>query len=128
MTLSSVAYLSQQWGFKNNKKQALSVVARVADGLDWLSTYGDGWLDLCSTESSVYGEGDAHDTPVSAAVNVGPEIVVAPGRVLLLKWTISPPASGNAAMMGIDAVSVTFVKSQQQGFFLRLANNSRIRP
>jgi len=121
--LSSLAYLAQQWGFANTTNQTLSVVAKVADGLDWISSYGEGWMELASTESVVYGTGDPHDTPVSTPVMVSPEeeISIAPGQVLILKWTIHSLNGGKPSMMGIDDVSVTF-EPAKQGLFLRIAS------
>ena len=126
MTLSSVAYLAQQWGFKNDTNQTMSVSAKVVDGLDWISAYGDGWTELGSTQSTVYGTADVHDTPVSTAVAITPaeEISIAPGQVLMLKWTVHSLKSGKPGMMGIDDVTVTFgVVEKPQGFAIRLAHN-----
>ena len=123
MKLSSLAYFAQQWGFKNDTNQTLSVAAKVADGLDWISSYGEGWTELASTESVVYGTGDPHDTPVSTPVMVNPEeeISIAPGQVLMLKWTIHSLNGGKPSMMGIDDVSVTF-EPAKQGLLLRIAS------
>ena len=126
MTLSSVAYLAQQWGFKNDTNQTMSVSAKVVDGLDWISAYGDGWTELGSTQSTVYGTADVHDMPVSTAVAITPaeEISIAPGKVLMLKWTVHSLKSGKPGMMGIDDVTVTFgVVEKPQGFAIRLAHN-----
>lgn len=126
MTLASVVYLAQQWGFKNDTNQTMSVSAKVVDGLDWISAYGDGWTELGSTQSTVYGSEDSHDTPVSTAVAITPaeEISIAPGQVLMLKWTVHSLKSGKPGMMGIDDVTVTFgVVEKPQGFAIRLAHN-----
>ena len=126
MTLASVVYLAQQWGFKNDTNQTMSVSAKVVDGLDWISAYGDGWTELGSTQSTVYGSEDSHDTPVSTAVAITPaeEISIAPGQVLMLKWTVHSLKSGKPGMMGIDDVKVTFgVVEKPQGFAIRLAHN-----
>ena len=126
MTLASVAYLAQQWGFKNDTNQTMSVSAKVVDGLDWISAYGDGWTELGSTQSTVYGTEDVHDTPVSTAVAITPaeEISIAPGQVLMIKWTVHSLKSGKPGMMGIDDVTVTFgVVEKPQGFAIRLAHN-----
>lgn len=124
VTLSSVAYSAQQWGFKNTASQTLSVAAQVADGLDWISAYDGGWTELGSTESSVYGKDDAHDTPVSAAVSFGPDngISVAPGKVLMLKWTVHSLKTGTPGMLAIDDVSVTFAPAP--GFAIRIADGA----
>jgi hypothetical protein len=126
VTLSSVEFLAQQWGFKNDTNQTMSVSAKVADGLDWISAYGDGWTELGSTQSIVYGSEDSHDTPVSTAVAITPseEISIAPGKVLMLKWTVHSLKSGKPGMMGIDDVKVTLdVGELVKGFIIRLANN-----
>lgn len=126
VTLSSVEFLAQQWGFKNDTNQTMSVSAKVVDGLDWISSYGDGWTELGSTQSIVYGLEDSHDTPVSTAVAITPaeEISIAPGKVLMLKWTVHSLKSGKPGMMGIDDVKVTLdVGELVKGFIIRLANN-----
>ena len=120
--LSSLAYSAQQWGFKNDTNQTLSVSAKVADGLDWISAYGDDWTDLGSTQSVVYDPEEAHDTPVSTSVEITSmeELSIAPGQVLMLKWTIHSLKSGKPGMMGIDDVTVTFVPAKQ-GTLIKLA-------
>ena len=126
MTLSSVAYLAQQWGFKNDTNQTMSVSAKVVDGLDWISAYDDGWTELGSTQSVVYGEGVAHDTPVSTPVELIPTegISIAPGKVLMLKWTIHSLKSGKPGMMGIDDVTITF-SNGTRGLIIKLADSTR---
>ena len=126
MMLSSVAYLAQQWGFKNDTNQTMTVSVKVVDGLDWISAYSDGWTEIGSTQSTVYGSEDVHDTPVSTPVAVTPaeEISIAPGQVLMLKWTIHSLKSGKPGMMGIDDVTVTFA-SGTRGLVIRLAGSTR---
>ena len=127
ITLASLVYLAQQWGFKNDTNQTLSVSAKVVDNLDWISAYNEGWAVLATTESVVYGAADAHDTPVSTQVAVNPaeEIAIAPGQVLLLKWTIHSLKGGKPGMMGIDDLTVTFaVQRSAKAFVIRLANNA----
>ncbi len=126
MTLSSVAYLAQQWGFKNETNQTMSVSVKVADGLDWISAYSDGWTELGSTQSTVYGTEDVHDMPVSTPVEIAPaeEISIAPGQILMIKWTIHSLKSGKPGMMGIDDVAVTF-SSGTRGLAIKLAGNTR---
>ena len=121
MKFVSLAYLSQQWGFKNSTNQTLSVAVKVVDNLDWISAYVDGWTELASKESDVYGTGEPHDTPVSTSVPVNPEggIPIAPGQVLMLKWTIHSLKGGTPGMMGIDDVTVTFQGSV--GLSIRIA-------
>ena len=121
MKLVSLAYLSQQWGFKNSTNQTLSIAVKVVDNLDWISTYVDGWTVLASPESEVYGMGEPHDTPVSTSVAVNPEggIPIAPGQVLMLKWTIHSLKGGTPGMMGIDDVTVTF--EGPRGLSIRIA-------
>lgn len=110
MKLVSLAYLAQQWGFANTTNQTLSVSAKVVDGLDWISATVDGWTQLAATDSVVYGAGEPHDTPDSTPVTVSPAggISIAPGQVLMLKWTIHSLNGGKPGMMGIDDVTVTF--------------------
>jgi hypothetical protein len=123
ITLSTLAYLSQQWGFANTTNQTLSVSVKVVDSLDWISAY-DGWTVLASTVSIVYDEVDAHDTPVSTPVAANPEaeVSIAPGQVLMLKWTIHSLKAGKPGMMGIDDVSVIF-GHKVQGLSIRIAGN-----
>ncbi|MBR4615106.1 MAG: hypothetical protein IKO55_05820, partial [Kiritimatiellae bacterium] len=115
MKLSSVAYLAQQWGFKNDTNQTLSVSAQVVDRLDWTSAYDEGWTELGATQTDVYGEGTTHDTPVNAQVlfNPAPDASsVAPGQVLMLRWTIHSLKSGKPGMIGIDDLTVTFSRAR----------------
>jgi len=129
MRLSSVAYLAQQWGFKNDTNQTMSVSVKVVDDLDWISAYNDGWTELGSTQSVVYDEGAAHATPVttSVAINPDPEISVAPGQVLMLKWTVHSLTSGKPGMMAIDDVSVGFTPViVPKGLSIHIADNSAI--
>lgn len=128
MTLASVAYSAQQWGFANTTNQTMSVSAKVVDGLDWISAYSDGWTEIGSTQSTVYGTEDAHDTPVSTSVEVGSEdISINPGQVLMLKWTIHSLKSGKPCMMGIDDVKVEFKAIPESGFFLKIVDTSSSR-
>lgn len=126
VTLSSVAYLAQQWGFANNANQKLSVSVMVTNSLNWISAYSDGWTEIGSTQSTVYGAEDVHDTPVSTPVEATPaeEISIAPGQVLMLKWTIHSLTSGKPGMMGIDDVTVTF-SSKPRGIVIKLAGGAR---
>ena len=112
ITLSSVAYSAQQWGFANTTNQTLSVAVMVTNGLNWISSYAEGWTELGATQSLVYSAEDVHGTPVSTPVDIVPaeEISVAPGQVLMIKWTIRSLKSGKAGMMGIDDVSVKFTQ------------------
>ena len=122
MSLSSVAYSAQQWGFGNATNQTMSVSALVVDNLNWISSYTDGWAELGSTQSYVYGT--EHDTPVSTPVEVMPSeaISIAPGQVLMLKWTIHSLKFGKTGIMGIDDVDVTFEAAK--GFAIKIAGNS----
>ena len=112
ITLSSVAYSAQQWGFANTTNQTLSVAVMVTNGLNWISSYAEGWTELGATQSLVYSAEDVHGTPVSTPVDIVPaeEISVAPGQVLMIKWTIRSLKSGKAGMMGIDDVSLKFTQ------------------
>ena len=129
MVLFSVEYLAQQWGFKNDTDQTLSLSAKVSDRLDWISSSSYGWTELVSSQSAVYGDGMAHDTPVSEPVSVRPDpgVVIDAGQVLMLKWTVHSLKSGKSGMMAIDDVSVEFVResSLRSGFAIRIAGGSR---
>ena len=108
--LASLAYSAQQWGFANNANQTISISVMVANDLNWISSYADGWMELGSTQSVVYGAEDVHDVPVSVPVEITPavDISIAPGQVLMIKWTIHSLESGKPGMMGIDDVKVDF--------------------
>lgn len=123
MTISSIEYVVQQWGFANTTNQTLSISVKVVDSLDWISAYDD-WTVLASTESVVYGAADVHETPVSTPVTANPEdeISIMPGQVLMLKWTIHSLKAGKPGMMGIDDVSVIF-GHKAQGLSIRIAGN-----
>ncbi len=123
MTISSIEYVVQQWGFANTTNQTLSISVKVVDSLDWISAYDD-WTVLASTESVVYGAADVHETPVSTPVTANPEdeISIMPGQVLMLKWTIHSLKAGKPGMMGIDDVSVIF-GHKVQGLSIRIAGN-----
>lgn len=129
MKLSSLSYLAQQWGFKNDTKQTMSVSVKVVDRLDWISAHADGWTEIGSTQSDVYAAGAAHDTPVSTPVKVGPldEVSIAPGQVLLLKWTVHSLKSGKPGMMGIDDVEVEFGIGPVTGFHIHIAADRTVR-
>ena len=124
--LSSVACSAEQWGFNNDTNQTLSASAQVAGELGWISAFGGGWTTLAETQSSVYGEGSAHETPVATFVSVGPEpgICIGPGQVLMLKWTVHSPTSGKVGIMAVDDVTVTFAEaaSPKVRFSIRLAD------
>ena len=113
MKISSVAYSAQQWGFGNTTNQTLSVSAQVVDSLDWISAYDEGWKELDTTQTDVYGEGSTHDTPVNASVllNPSPAITVPPERVLMLRWTVHSLKAGKPGMIGIDDLTVTFSRA-----------------
>lgn len=108
--LSALSYAAQQWGFKNDTNQTISVSVMVTNRLDWIVDFADGWTELASTQSAVYGEGVAHDTSVSTPVTVEQEagVSVAPGQVLMLKWTIHSLKSGKPGMMAVDDLEVRF--------------------
>ena len=128
MLLSSIEYSAQQWGFANTTNQTLSVSVMVTNHLNWISSYAEGWTDLGSTKSVVYGEGVAHDTPVSTPVSINnfvDEIVFAPGQVLMIKWTVHSLTSGKPGMMAIDDVSVSFTpQPSPPGTVIRIVNNT----
>ena len=92
------------------------------DSLKWIVEETGDWAECCSTEA----DGNKPTVPILTEVRWEPEepVVIAPGQVLYLKWKIDPPASGSAAMMGIDDVSVVFARLQTRGFAIRLADTS----
>lgn len=124
MTISSIEYVVQQWGFANTTNQTLSISVKVVDSLDWISAHDEGWTVLASTESVVYGTEASHDTPVSTPITVSPEaeVSIAPGQVLMLKWTIHSLKAGKPGMMGIDDVSVIF-GNKARGLSISIAVN-----
>lgn len=128
IALSSVEYSAQQWGFGNTTNQTLSLCANVVDGLDWILAYDDGWTELVSTQSAVYDEGNRPIPPVAipVLVNPRPAILVAPGQVLALKWTVHSLESGSPGIMAVDDVSVSFIDAARlnAGFSIRIANKS----
>lgn len=122
MVLSSVVYSAQQWGTRNNEAHNLIMSYLLSDSLKWIVEETGDWAECCSTEA----DGNKPAVPILADVGWNPEepVVIAPGQVLYLKWKIDPPASGSAAMMGIDDVTVTF-SSKPRGLVLKLAGTSR---
>ena len=119
MTLSSVAYSAQQWGTRNSEAHTLTMSYLLADSLRWMVEDTGDWTECCST----YADGNKPDVPILTNVRWNSEapVVIAPGQVLYLKWKIDPPASGSAAMMGIDDVMVTF-SSGSRGLAIKIAD------
>ena len=128
VALSSVEYSAQQWGFGNTTNQTLSLCANVMDSLDWISAYKEGWIELVSTQSAVYDEGNRPIPPVAipVLVNPRPAILIAPGQVLALKWTVHSLESGSPGIMAVDDVTVMFIDAARlnAGFSIRIANKS----
>ena len=107
--LSSVSYVAQQWGFANTVEHPLSFSVLVTNRLDWMSSFDAGWT-VCSSTPARYPVADGHATPIETEVSHSPaeSIRIAPGDVLLVKWTLEPPSGGSSASMAIDDLSVTF--------------------
>ena len=123
MILSSVVYSAQQWGIHNSEAHNLTMSYLLSDSLKWIVEETGDWAECCSTEA----DGNKPTVPILTAVRWEPEesVVIAPGQVLYLKWKIDPPASGSAAMMGIDDVKVTF-SSGTRGLVIKLAGSTRV--
>ena len=84
---------------------------------------------LHETVSVVYGENVPQETPVSEVVSVTPDptITIAPGQVLMLKWTAEKKA-GTPGVMGIDDVSVTFsAPDGPRGLVIKIADSARMK-
>ena len=122
MILSSVVYSAQQWGIHNSEAHNLTMSYLLSDSLKWIVEETGDWAECCSTGAA----GNKPAVPILTEVRWDPEepVVIAPGQVLYLKWKIDPPASGSAAMMGIDDVKVTF-SSGTRGLVIKLAGTSR---
>ena len=123
MILSSVVYSAQQWGIHNSEAHNLTMSYLLSDSLKWIVEETGDWAECCSTEA----DGNKPTVPILTEVRWEPEepVVIAPGQVLYLKWKIDPPASGSAAMMGIDDVKVTF-SSGTRGLVIKLAGSTRV--
>ena len=114
VTLTNVSYSAQQWGFANTTNQLLSCAYLVTNRLDWIVNFSAGWQPCAETEARVFGAG-TYAMPESAAVDYVPaeQIRIAPGEVLYLRWTFSPPEKGNSALMAIDDLQVAFEPAPQ---------------
>ena len=114
MKLSSVSYSAQQWGFKNNTNQTLSVSAALTEDLVWISDYGSEWTEISSAQSNLYGSGTEHATPSILTVTPtdASALSIRPGQVLMLKWTIHSLRSGTPGMLAIDDLTVTFSRAR----------------
>ena len=108
--LVGVSCSAQQWGFANTVEHRLSLSCMVTNRMDWMANLPDGWRGVCDTVAQVFGSEEPHAVPVVTPVACSAKKPrLAPGEVLLLKWTIHPSASGYSALMAIDDVSITFV-------------------
>ena len=109
--LVGIYYDAEQWGFANtgNVHQAMTLSYLVTNRIDWIANYSDGWNECVSTEAPCT-KSDYQSTPEVVEVKFVPEtaIDVPPGWVIVLKWSLGSPTSGNSALMGIDDVTVTF--------------------
>ena len=120
VTLSSVEYSAQQWGTRNAVSHNLTISYLVTDSLEWMGEMTGAWTEVCSTAS----DGNNPAVPVMTDVRWEPAggVVIPSGQILHLKWKVELPASGSAAMMGIDDVRVTF--SDSRGMVMRIVDNA----
>ena len=112
VSLSEIRYSAQQWGFRNTAEQSMMLECVVTGNLSWMNEVGGAWQECCSSTAGVYAS--APDViPVSTQVSFAPEseIKIKPGEVLTLRWSLPMPASGSSAMMAIDDLEVTFLRS-----------------
>ena len=123
ISLTNVSYSAQQWGFSNTTNQLLTCECLVANRLDWIVNFSEGWQTCATTEARVFAAG-THVMPESTAVDYVPaeQIRIAPGEVLYLKWTFHPPAKGSSALMAIDDLTVRF-RAPEQGFLMRFVKH-----
>ena len=126
MQLSSVEYLPQQWGFGNTTNQTLSLSAKVVDSLNWISAYNDGWTLISSAQSIKYESSESHVPPLALTVVPADTgvISIAPGQVLMIKWTVHSLKGGTSGVMAIDGVEAKFESVKNAGFSIRLASKS----
>ena len=125
VSLSSVVYSAQQWGFANTTNNSLVFSCLVTNRLDWIANIHDGWTDCRETTAQCLKD-VPHDTPVATAVSFAPadQVRVPAGCVLLLKWSVSPPASGYSSLMSIDDLEVTF-EEVPRPTLIRLAGSGK---
>ncbi len=109
MILERVSYAAQQWGFANTAEQSLVCSYLTTNQLVRTVDVVDGWTECCDTAARCL-KGEEHDMPVATAVEEMPaeECRIAPGMVVVLRWKLEPPSSGNSALMAIDDLSITF--------------------
>ena len=126
VSLSSVVYSAQQWGFANTTNNDLVFSCLVTNSLDWIANIHDGWND-CSVTTAQCLKDVQHDTPVATAVSFVPagQIRVPAGWVLLMKWSVRPPASGYSSLMAIDDLRVTF-EEVPRPLMIRLAGSGNL--
>ena len=111
--LAGVTCSAQQWGFANTNEHVLLLSFMVTNRMDWIANFPEGWSGCCDTVARVFGKESAHPVPVVTQMAYSPAVppCIEPGEVLLLKWSVQPPASGYSAMMAIDDLAVTFTRN-----------------
>ncbi len=120
ISLTNVSYSAQQWGFANTTNQLLACEYLVTNRLDWIVNFSEGWQTYAVSEARVFGAGTyALPEPVAVDYVPSPEIRIAPGEVLYIKWAFHPPSKGNSALMAIDDLTVGF-DVPRRGLFITL--------
>ena len=124
--LAGVTCSAQQWGFANTNEHVFSLSFMVTNRMDWIASFPDGWSGCGDVVAGVYGEASSHSVPVVTQMAYSPAVppCIEPGEVLLLKWSVRPPASGYSAMMAIDDLSVTFTRNPRP-FVLHVVEGSK---
>ena len=123
ISLTNVSYSAQQWGFANTTNQLLTCEYLVTNRLDWIVNFSEGWQTYAVSEARVFGAGTyALPEPVAVGYVPSPEIRIAPGEVLYIKWAFHPPSKGNSALMAIDDLTVRF-RIPEQGFLMRFVKH-----
>ena len=108
VSLDSVAFSAQQWGFANTAPQTLVLEYSISGG-EWNAL----------AEQSTMDEA-AGTYPAAAAVAARPEgVYLRQGETLTLRWTLEKPVSGHGALMAVDGLEVTF--SAPPRFYMRIA-------
>ena len=125
MRLAGVTCSAQQWGFANTNEHVFSLSFMVTNRMDWITNFSDGWSSCCDVAARAFGKESTHPVPVVTPMAYSPGVppCIEPGEVLLLKWTVHPPASGYSAMMAIDDLTVTFTRNPRP-FTIHLVEGS----
>ena len=111
--IADVTCSAQQWGFANTNTHQLSCSFLVTNRLDWIANFTNGWSVCSEATAQVFDKESAHAVPVVTQMAYSPAVppCIEPGEVLLLKWSVHPPASGYSAMMAIDDLTVIFTRN-----------------